>query len=68
MEYKAKSAASAKIVAPQVCPSPALHFFALARAHELRTLAERCSSPTDRTHATQGPLSWVRMLFRRTFR
>jgi hypothetical protein len=67
MEYKAKSAASAKIAA-QVCPPPALHFFALARAHELHTLAERCSFPTARTHASQGPLSWVRMLARRAFR
>ena len=67
MEYKAKSTAPAKIVMRQVYPLPALHPFALARVHELRLLAERCSSPTEETHATHGLWPWLRMRFRRNF-
>jgi hypothetical protein len=66
MEHKAKSTTPAKNVARPV-PSQALHLFALARVHELRLLAERCSSPTEETHATHGPLPWLRILFRRSF-
>ena len=68
MEYKAKSTTPAKIVMRQAYPSPALHLFALARVHELRLLAERCSSPIEETHATHGPLPWLRMLLRRNYR
>jgi hypothetical protein len=68
MEYKAKSMTPAKIVMRQAYPSPALHLFALARVHELRLLAERCSSPIEETHATHGPLPWLRMLLRRNYR
>ena len=67
MEYKAKSMTPAKIVMRQAYPSPALHLFALARVHELRLLAERCSSPIDETHATHGLWPWLRMRFRRNF-
>jgi hypothetical protein len=68
MEHKAKSMISGKIVTPQVNHSQALHLFALARVHELRLLAERCSSPTEETHATHGAWPWLRMLLRRNFR
>ena len=67
MEYKAKSTTPAKIAMRQVYPLPALHPFALARAHELRLLAERCSSPIDELHATHGLWPWLRMRFRRNF-
>lgn len=68
MEYKAKSTTPAKIVMRQVYPSQALRPFAMARVHELRLLAERCSSPIEETHATHGPLPWLRMILRRNFR
>lgn len=42
----------------------ALHLFALARAHELHVLAERCAAPLVKAAASPGRFAWWRKLLR----
>jgi hypothetical protein len=43
-----------------------LHLFALARAHELHALAERCAAPLVRAPAPTIRIRWWRRLLRET--
>jgi hypothetical protein len=42
----------------------ALHLFALARAHELHVLAERCAAPLVKAATPSGRFAWWRKLLR----
>jgi hypothetical protein len=43
-----------------------LHLFALARAHELHALAERCAAPLVKAPAPTIRIRWWRRLLRET--
>jgi hypothetical protein len=43
-----------------------LHLFALARAHELHALAERCAAPLVKAPTPSGRQAWWRRLLRVT--
>jgi hypothetical protein len=44
----------------------ALHLFAVARAHELHALAERCAAPLVKAPTPSGRLAWWRRFLRVT--